>query len=458
VNRNPAISYLAGSSLPFNFRTSDKGITMIATLDHQIGYSQLLDSYTYLDLEVDLKGHIFNYGVLSSVLSLKADPGHRDSIYHHLVALQDSQSIVCGHNFRRFDQVHLLRQWPDLASLQIIDTLELSLLAFPLEPSHRLQKDYKLSDYASNDPLEDARATRFLLEKCLDVLAQHPLALRQLYTWLLVRGDTPAELAYQSLFEPLGWLPQAPPAMADLPGETLAGLALEAVEYIQQSLVEPGDFEHRLVLAALLVWNFERHRTDSKQLHSAWLNHLPEFPAVLDRLFPLTPQEFTYQPFLEAFGITSFRGQQENAVQAIIAKQNPLILMPTGGGKSLCYQLPALMYYRRQWGLTVCICPLQALMEDQVADLEANGLDFATFINSSLPAAKSSTTSLPSITSATPKRWPRAYTIGKRRKAKLRNVKPSLILSESCRPAATLFKALSSATTPLFKAPCSKSW
>lgn len=359
---------------------------MIATLEHQRGYSQLLDSYTYLDLEVDLKGHIFNYGVLSSVLSVKADPGQRDSIYHHLVALQDSQSIVCGHNFRRFDQVHLLRQWPDLASLQIIDTLELSLLAFPLEPSHRLQKDYKLSDYASNDPLEDARATRFLLEKCLDVLAQHPPALRQLYTWLLVRGDTPAELAYQSLFESLSWLPQAPPAITDLPEETLAGLALEAIEYIQQCLVEPVDFEHRLVLAALLVWNFEHHRTQSKQLYSAWLNHLPEFPDVLDRLFPLIPQQFTYQPFLEAFGIDSFRGEQENAVQAIIAKQNPLILMPTGGGKSLCYQLPALMYHRRQWGLTVCISPLQALMEDQVADLEANGLDFATFINSTLPA------------------------------------------------------------------------
>jgi ATP-dependent DNA helicase RecQ len=359
---------------------------MVATVEQPIGESHFLDAYTYLDLEVDLKGHIFSYGLLSPDISLKAAPDQSDQIHRQLLALGESQGILCGHNFRRFDQLHLLRQWPELGSLPIVDTLELSVLAFPLEPSQRLHKDYKLSDYASNDPLEDARATRFLLEICLNVLAQHPPSLRQLYTWLLVRGDSPTEWAYQSLFESLNWLPKSPPAITDLPQETLAGLSPEAIDYIQQSLVEKPDFEHRFILAALLVWNFERHRTHSKQACSVWLGHLPQFPNVRDRLFPLTPQEFTYQPFLEAFDIKSFRGKQEEAVQAIVARQNPLILMPTGGGKSLCYQLPALMVYRRQWSLTVCISPLQSLMDDQVADLEAKGLDFATYINSTLPA------------------------------------------------------------------------
>jgi ATP-dependent DNA helicase RecQ len=359
---------------------------MVATIEHPIGEGQFLDAYTYLDLEVDLNGHIFSYGLLSPDISLNVAPDQSDKIHRQLVALCDAHGILCGHNFRRFDHAHLLRQWPELESLYIVDTLELSVLAFPLEPSQRLHKDYKLSDYASNDPLEDARATRFLLETCLNVLAQHPPSLRQLYTWLLVRGDTPTESAYQTLFESLTWLPTSPPALADLPQETLAGLSPEGVKYIQQSLLETPDFEHRFILAALLVWNFERNRTHSKQPYSAWLNHLPQFPAVLDRLFPLTPQEFTYQPFLEAFDIPGFRDQQEEAVQAIVAKQNTLILMATGGGKSLCYQLPALMVYRRQWSLTVCISPLQALMDDQVADLDAKGLDFATYINNTLPA------------------------------------------------------------------------
>jgi len=136
--------------------------------------------------------------------------------------------------------------------LLLLDTLELSVLAFPLEPSHKLQKDYKLSDYASNDPLEDARATRFLLERILQTLLQKPESLRQAYVYLLTCGNEPGDRAYQQLFQNLG------------------------------------------------------------------------------------------------------------------------------------------MYYRQQWGLTVCISPLQALMEDQVADLEAAGLSFSTFINSNLPAPERS--------------------------------------------------------------------
>jgi ATP-dependent DNA helicase RecQ len=351
-----------------------------------MGLSDILDSYTYLDLEVDLEGQIFSYGLLSPDSAFQASPDQAPDIHSQLIHTLQTQGTLCGHNFRRFDQVHLTRQWPELDDLQIIDTLELSLLAFALEPSHRLQKDYKLSDYASNNPLDDVRATRLLLEQCLKNLGQHPAPLRQLYTWLLTHGETTADAAYRSLFESLGWRPEAPPAFSDLPPTVLTDLSSEALDYIWGILLRETDFDRRFIVAALLVWNFERNQHQSKQAPSAWLNHLPQFQDTLDQLFPVTPTGFTYQPFLKAFGIDQFRGRQEEAVQAIIARQNPLILMPTGGGKSLCYQLPALMYYRRQWGLTVCMSPLQALMEDQVVDLEAKGLDFATFINGNLPA------------------------------------------------------------------------
>ena len=77
--------------------------------------------------------------------------------------------------------------------------------------------------------------------------------------------------------------------------------------------------------------------------------------------------------YLEYFEIPSFRPLQEEAVQAIINNERPLVLMPTGGGKSLCYQLPAFMFHERHKALTVVISPLQALMADQVADLEQAG-------------------------------------------------------------------------------------
>ena len=81
------------------------------------------------------------------------------------------------------------------------------------------------------------------------------------------------------------------------------------------------------------------------------------------------------------FGYDSFWGQQEAVIDNVLAGRNGLALMPTGGGKSLCYQLPALVFD----GITLVISPLIALMKDQVDSLNANGIA-ARFINSSLPA------------------------------------------------------------------------
>ena len=83
------------------------------------------------------------------------------------------------------------------------------------------------------------------------------------------------------------------------------------------------------------------------------------------------------------FGFDAFRPGQEAVVQHVLAGRDVLALMPTGGGKSLCYQLPALL----QPGVSLVVSPLIALMQDQVRQLQDNDVA-ATFINSSLEAGE----------------------------------------------------------------------
>src|ERR1700675_314930 len=79
------------------------------------------------------------------------------------------------------------------------------------------------------------------------------------------------------------------------------------------------------------------------------------------------------------FGFSSFRPLQEEIIRDALAGRDVLALLPTGGGKSLCFQLPALA----RAGLTVVVSPLISLMKDQVDALQASGVP-ATFLNSSL--------------------------------------------------------------------------
>lgn len=91
------------------------------------------------------------------------------------------------------------------------------------------------------------------------------------------------------------------------------------------------------------------------------------------------PQNFTPASVLSSvFGYTQFRDGQEQVINAALAGQDSLVLMPTGGGKSLCYQVPALLLP----GITIVVSPLISLMQDQVAQLKAQGVS-AAYINQS---------------------------------------------------------------------------
>lgn len=81
------------------------------------------------------------------------------------------------------------------------------------------------------------------------------------------------------------------------------------------------------------------------------------------------------------WGYSGFRDGQDTVVNSVFASKDTLVLFPTGGGKSLCYQVPATVFE----GITLVISPLVALMQDQVKQLKDRGIS-ATFINSTIPS------------------------------------------------------------------------
>ena len=113
-----------------------------------------------------------------------------------------------------------------------------------------------------------------------------------------------------------------------------------------------------------------------------------EFPNQIPELNKLSNKDVMNNKPIEilkaVFGYDKFRGQQQEIIEQLIAGQDALVLMPTGGGKSLCYQIPSLI----RPGVGIVISPLIALMQDQVSALLQLGVK-AAFLNSTLSLEES---------------------------------------------------------------------
>ena len=159
--------------------------------------------------------------------------------------------------------------------------------------------------------------------------------------------------------------------------------------------------EHGWALAYVLAW---LSVSGSNSVMPPWVRHqFPEAGQLVRRLRE-TPcaaadcewcaeQHDARKQLARWFGFSDFRSEpadeagrsvQQSVVEAAMAGEHTLAILPTGAGKSLCYQVPALSHYDKTGALTVVISPLVALMADQVAGLEKQGIDSCVTINSLL--------------------------------------------------------------------------
>ncbi|MBE2244527.1 MAG: RecQ family ATP-dependent DNA helicase [Burkholderiaceae bacterium] len=367
----------------------------------------LVADWAALSIDVEVNpadgNRIFKIGATRSdtaaSLSVTVAKLGKDAIVGQIDEVSAGARVLVGHNIRRHDIPELRRQYPQLRCLElpVIDTLEWSAMAFPANPYHRLVKGYKLVSDTRNDPLQDARITLQLLsdevEAFAAMYAADPAWLGLLH--FLVAHDAPLDRCLHRI------------RGAAAPDRT-AAVALAGASFgprccaTRLARLGDGDFadtpEHRFALALALGWI---RVAGGNSVLPIWVHQsLPLVRMLVTELREKDCQEpacsycraqHNPEHLLDLnFGHTAFRASprapdgtslQRAIVVAGLERRSLLAVLPTGGGKSICYQLPALAHYWRAGQLTVIVSPLQSLMKDQVDNLVRVGVNAAVTIN-----------------------------------------------------------------------------
>ncbi len=331
--------------------------------------------YAVVDVEVGLQDRkIHDIGAIrfDGAIYHKASRGELFDFLGHV-------DYVCGHNIIHHDAKFLFVG--KVCRWYLVDTLYLSPLLFPERPYHKLVKDDKLVSEQVNNPVNDCEKARDLLMDEIACWKSLPVRKRLLFASLL-KGKR----EFEGFLHMVG---------AEYVGRELTEVIREVYEgriccHVDlEMLIQKYPCE--LAYALALV-----DTTDYRSITPGWVLHTyPEVENVVRMLrytrcdegcaYCNTQLDVFYN--LKAFfGYERFRtyeGEplQEKASLAAVGGRSLLAIFPTGGGKSLTFQLPALMEGRAVHGLTVVISPLQSLMKDQVDNLAERGITEAVTIN-----------------------------------------------------------------------------
>jgi ATP-dependent DNA helicase RecQ len=344
--------------------------------------------YCSLDLETNENGEIFAIGAIfkDQTFQRKA-PFDIQRVLAELDAFASNSTYLLGHNILRHDLPICRAIAPNLEFLKkpVVDTLFLSPLAFPENPYHRLVKNYKLVRDSLNDPLADARlAISLFQDQWLALQEQHQhFGILSFYHYIF-SGDKQFSGLQHALIA-MGAQPVQASKAFDCFKELTQGRVC-ATAFTRIVLSYLPDPQKRPALAYCLAW---LRVAGGNSVLPPWVRlEFHDVAPVLSQLrdIPCNNPECSYcaqthDPVSQLeryFGFPAFRPQpataygdslQQAIVQAAMCDKPVLAILPTGGGKSLCFQLPALARYQRRGVLTIVISPLQALMKDQVDNL-----------------------------------------------------------------------------------------
>ncbi len=340
-------------------------------------------SIAFIDTEIDPRTKkILDLGGLKN----NGSTYHSTSLRDFIEFIRGSQ-FLCGHNIFRHDLNYIAQpiKTAGINHLHIIDTLYLSPLLFPTKPYHSLLKDDKLQSDTINNPLNDSMKARDLFYDEAAAFAQMDSSLQQIF-YLLLHDKREFHAFFKYNNYSAAGIKLESTIKTHFNGEICQNVNLSQI--IAENPIE-------LAYCLSLINSFIENRgIDS--ITPPWV--LKTYPEV-DRIMSLLRDNpcihgcgycdkalDPHRGLKRFFGYDSFRNfdgepLQEKAVKAALQNKSLLAIFPTGGGKSLTFQLPALMAGENSAALTVVISPLQSLMKDQVDNLEKAGITAAVTIN-----------------------------------------------------------------------------
>ena len=332
--------------------------------------------YAFVDVEVGIKDRkIHDIGAIRRDGAVCHSANKRE-----LTDFLKDVDFICGHNIIHHDAKYLFGEKTD--RWMLVDTLYVSPLLFPEHPYHRLLKDDKLISEQINNPVNDCEKARDLL---MDEMAQWeklPSNMKTIFATLL-QGQKEFEGFLVFANAKAGTKEN----LAELIRSEFDGRICEHADMDSIIIQQPCELAYALALI---------DTTDHRSVTPPWVLH--NYPNVENVVRLLRHNHCTegcaycnkeldvHYNLKQFFGYDEFRtydGEplQERAARAAVERKSVLAIFPTGGGKSLTFQLPALMEGRSVHGLSVVISPLQSLMKDQLDNLAEKGITDAVTIN-----------------------------------------------------------------------------
>lgn len=338
-----------------------------------------MKSIAFIDTEIQAKSlKILDIGGIRE----DGNPFHSNSIIDFTNFLKGTE-FICGHNIFNHDIKYIQKAVNDagINSANIIDTLFLSPLLFPTKPYHALLKDDKLQTEDTNNPLNDSIKAKDLFFDEIVAFQQTDERLKQILYLLL---HDKKEFSSFFLFLSYTSIETNPEKLIREKFHTAICEHADLTKLISERPIE-------LAYCLSLI-----HANNRYSITPPWvLKNYPEVESTMRRLRNtpcITGCAYCNEAldihkglkrFFQFDAYRHYGGEplQEKAVKAAIDNKSILAVFPTGGGKSITFQVPALMSGVSLKGLTVIISPLQSLMKDQVDNLEKNGITDAVTIN-----------------------------------------------------------------------------